>query len=1032
VKALFRFFAERHLLAYLITAMIVLLGLSALPGLKRDNLPDVDLEEMMISTYFPDASPGDVELKVTNSIEDELESVDGIEKVSSFSMEGYSLIHLNIDQDATDPEKVKREVRDAVARVSDLPVEVREAPRVFEITTSGIPVIEVGLVGEVPYRELREIARRLEKGLKRLSGVASVEKFGYLAREIKVEVSPQALAKYQIPVRELVEAIRARNVRSSAGSLESYADESNIVTLAQFRDPAEVGDVIVRTTFDGPAVRVRDVATVSDAFEPEKMLSRMNGRSAVSFLVRKKESADIIRTVDAVKGLARAFSARLPEGVEIHTTGDNSRIVRNRLRVVLSNGVIGLGLVMITLCVFLNVRSAFWVAVGIPVSLFGVIFFLPLFDASLNSISVGAMIIVIGIIVDDAIVISENIARHRARGAGALEASVEGISEVFFPVLTTIVTTMLAFAPMFFMSGIMGKFVYVIPLVVIIALAVSFVESTLALPAHLSAGPGAAAAAGRQWFDRLCRGPFSRLVHRAVRLRYPVVLAFAALLAFSFWYAFRYMDFVLFPTRSADEFHIQVELPRGASLEATSDKLREIERLVAALPRTELASFVTRIGTKTPALEIGGQSGNWAIVTVYLTPYSERTRNADEIVEELRAGAARIRGLSRVVYYIEGGGPPVGRPVTLRVVGSDDALRKAMASRVEALLKGMRGVKDVDRNDKTGKKEIEVRLDYDRLPGLGLSVADVARVLRLAYDGEEVTRVRYGDEDVVFRVVFEEQARRRAEGLARLPVSNRSGRLIPLGRFASLSTGPGSSDVYHFDGERAITITADVVKGETTPVRAVREVVSRLDPEREYPGMRLVVGGEAEETGASMQSLYIAFVVGLVAIYCVLVLLFNSLSQPFLVLAVVPFGMMGVIAAFVAHGLPLGFVGMLGVVGLTGVVVNDSLILVNFVNLLRARHAGSPLRDLVAEAAATRLRPILLTSVTTVSGLLPMAYGLGGSDAFMAPMALAMGYGILLATPITLILLPALLVIRDDLSRLVSGLTGRRSPGPRS
>ena len=346
-------------------------------------------------------------------------------------------------------------------------------------------------------------------------------------------------------------------------------------------------------------------------------------------------------------------------------------------------------------------------------------------------------------------------------------------------------------------------------------------------------------------------------------------------------------------------------------------------------------------------------------------------------------------------------------------------MRKALAEQVEAFLGSIQGVKDITRDDKLGKEQIEIQINHDRLSELGLTVAGVAQNLRLAYDGEVVTSVRYGDEDVDFRVILEEQARTSTRALKKLLIPNREGRLIPLHQVAGLVTGPGPSNVYHYDGERAVALMADIVKGETTPLLATQRILDHFDLDRDWPGMRFVIGGEAKETQASMVSLFIAFAVAAVCIYFALILLFNSLIQPLLVMSVVPFGMIGVIAAFALHGQPLGFVAMLGIIGLIGVLVNDSLILVTFVNKLQREKPYDNFRLLVAEGSAMRLRPILITSLTTIAGLLPIAYGIGGSDPYMAPMALAMGYGILLATPLTLIFLPCLLMIQYDLNQMI-------------
>ncbi|MCH7761237.1 efflux RND transporter permease subunit, partial [candidate division TA06 bacterium] len=661
MDAFFKFFAERHLLAILITSMILLLGLSAIPRTQRDIFPNVDFSEMIITTVYPGASPEDVELNVTNEIEEELQGVIGIDHYSSFSMENFSFIDVIIDPDAKDQGDIKTEIREAVSRVTGLPEEVTDAPLVTEIESAIFPIIEVGISGEIPYRELRTIAKRFEKELEVLPGVSSVVTFGYLAREIKVEVSPDALQKYQIPLRNIIAAIRSRNIRSTAGSLESYKSERSLVTLAQFRDPLEVKNVIVRSTFEGPTVKVKDLATVKDDFEEPRILSRMNGKKAISFMINKKEDADIIRTVDAIKELIEREKEFLPEGVEILYSSDVSYYVRNRLNVVRNNGLIGLSFVIILLAVFLSLRTAFWVALGIPVALMGVLFLLPVFNSSLNVIALAGMIMVIGIIVDDAIIISENVQRKLELGSPPLVAAVEGIREVFPPVLTTILTTFLAFAPMFFMSGIIGKFVFVIPLVMSLALFVSLGEATFALPAHLITGlrnpqGDRRRISGRKWFD-FVRDRYKRVIYNILRFRYLFVALTIFLLLGTLWYTKNYMKFVLFSSKVADTFFVLIELPPGSSLEATSDKVKEIEELVDDLPEVELESYTTRIGNQgflTP-----GESENWAIITVGLSPFSKRTRTAEEIIEGLRSVTDSLEVFSKIVYYIDAG-PPVG------------------------------------------------------------------------------------------------------------------------------------------------------------------------------------------------------------------------------------------------------------------------------------------------------------------------------------------------------------------------------------
>jgi multidrug efflux pump subunit AcrB len=476
------------------------------------------------------------------------------------------------------------------------------------------------------------------------------------------------------------------------------------------------------------------------------------------------------------------------------------------------------------------------------------------------------------------------------------------------------------------------------------------------------------------------------------------------------------MDFILFPTDAADKFFMRIELPRGSSLQATSDKVAEIEALVAQLPEGEVDSYVTRVGNQ--GMYVAGENENWAVVSVYLTPFATRERIADEIVADLRAKTDELNGFERIIYYIDAGGPPVGDPVTVRVVGNDDDVRAELADSVVAYLATLEGVKDIDRNDKLGKDQVELLLDYEKLSRLGLTVADVARNVRIAFDGEIVTRVRYGDEDVEFRVILDEKTRKNPVLLGELLVPNDRNRLIPLKSVMSARGGQASSSIYHFDNERAVRITSDVEKDKITPLQATTAVQERFDLRGDYPGMRFEIGGEAQETQKSMDSLITAFISAAVAIYFILVVLFNSAIQPLLVMSAIPLGILGVILAFALHGQPLGFTGVMGLIGLSGVVVNDSLVLVNHINRLKKERPGDRLLDIVSDGSADRFRAVILTSLTTVAGLLPLAYGIGGSDPFIAPMALAMGFGLLFATPITLALIPSLYLISDDIKRI--------------
>ena len=1039
MRPFIRFFAERHLLANLLTLVIILLGLRSLMTIKRDFFPNIDLDQLVITTRFPGASPEDVELNLTNKLENDLKGVDGLEEMTSFSMENISVINISLDPDAKDPDKIKRDIQDAVGRVTNLPAEVTETPSILEIKTENMEIIRVGLTGKVPYVLLRRVAKYFEKGLKDIEGVSRIDKVGFLAREVKVEVSNDAVEEYQIPMRDIVTAIQLRNIRATGGSFESYTSDKSIVTLAEFQSTGEIGDVIVRSAFEGPRIRINDLATITNDFEPEKTRFRMNGEAVIAFVVFKQGPADLIRVVDSIKEYVEEQKKLMPPDVEIIYSADQSRFLRDRLRILSTNGVIGLGLVITVLFIFLNFRTAFWVAMGIPLSIMGVLAIAPLIDVHIDILTLTAMILVIGLIVDDAIVIAENIYHRRELGEEPLEAAVTGTSRVLRPVLATILTSILAFSPFFFITGLMGKFIFAIPLVIVMALSVSFSEAVIILPAHLTAGKrnrlkfgtgkpsgeekGLLSTSGplrRTWFDPV-RDRFQRFIVYVLRCRHLVIIMFIGLLVGTAIYASRCIEFILFPGDTADEFYIALELPPGSSLDATTDKIKEIEELILALPEDELESFWMLVGSQGGAGGlVPGESENWAIGSVTLNPFSGRERSADEIIADIRQRTDAMEDIDALRFIVAAGGPPVGRPISLRVVGDDDKLRTSLADSVVAFLSNLGSVTDIDRDDKLGKEQVEIDINHDQLSQLGLTVADVAQSVRLAYDGQLVSMMRYGDEDMYIRVILEESVRKQPGYLGKLKIPNRQGRLIPLEDVAEFHVGPGPSSFFHYEGERAVTITADLAEGSTiTPLEATTAVINHFDIDTYWPGTRFVMGGEAQETTESMKSLAIAMLMAGVGIYLVLILLFNSVIQPFLVMFAIPFGLIGIIGAFALHNEPLGFIAMTGVIGMMGVVVNDSLILVNFINVHRAESPDKKFMRIVAEGTASRLRPILLTSITTVAGLLPTAYGFGGYDPFIAPMALALGYGVLFATPLTLLLIPSLVMFQHDIGKLI-------------
>jgi multidrug efflux pump subunit AcrB len=1022
MRQLISFFVNRPHLANIITLMIVLLGLLSLSNLKRDTFPKVDMGEMIIVTRYPGAAPADVELNVTNKLEKELKSVDGIKRYLSTSIEEVSTIHIVLESDASDLDKIKEDIREALAKVNDLPQEVTDQPTIMEIQTESFPIIEIGVAGDVPYAELLTYAKRLEKKLENLPGVAKLDPYGYFDREVHIKTIPQKLNTYQISLQEIITAIRHRNIRASMGTFENTNGAQNIITDNQFKKPNDVENVIIRSNFAGNVIRVKDLATIDDGFETPKVLSRINGSPAISFFVQKSAHADVLDTIEAIERLAQTEQQFLPDTIQIVSAHDFSKYLKNRLKVMTTNGILGLCFVLVVLGFFFNFRTSFWVAIGIPVSLMGVFFLMPLFDISINVISLLAMIIIIGIIVDDAIIIAESIAQHREAGKSPKDAAVDGLMEVYKPVLTTIATTFLAFAPMFFMPGTMGKFIFVIPVIITFALIFSMVEGLTALPAHLLKGMEGLkkeTSSKRYLFIEKSKNWYGRKLAIALNHRYKISFGFAGLFIGVILIASATMNFVLFPESSADQFIIQVEAPVESQLVTTLEHVKRVESELLKLPSSEVEAFTTRIGMFGNAHNTS-EKENFSVTYVDLTPIGNRKKTARQIVASLKKITDTFEGV-KIQYNIDGGGPPVGEPITLRIVGDNDQQRNSLASEMESFLISIPGVLELERSDKLENNQISLGLNHAKMSRYGVSVSDVTETIRTAYNGSIATNVRYGDEDVGFRVEVNQSDRNSIGTLNALLIPNKAGRLVHLSDIASVQEIPGTPNFYHYNSQRSITISGDIDKSKLTVSEVVTQVKTQFDIPKNWPELSLIIGGEAKETEESVQSLMITFIAAIIGIYLLLMLLFNSMIQPFLVIAAIPFGIIGVIFAFAMHGEDLGFLAMIGTVGLSGVVVNDSLVMVNHFNTLLKKSPKQDINKIIIEGAKNRFRPIILTSLTTICGLLPLAYGIGGSDPFIVPMALALGYGLFFSTPLTLFFLPCFYGVFFDLRQNLDG-----------
>ena len=1024
MKALYGFFIRRPLMANLTVAFFVIAGVVAATTMKIQMAPDIDLGIVTVTTAFPGASPEDVELSVTVPLEEEILKVDNLTKVTSNSMEALSVISIRIDAEAGDEKPVQADIQKAIDRATGrLPGSLPGKP-LIEVSSSGkIPVMEVHVAGLVPEDVLRRTARQLADGLRGVGGVAGIEKVGYRDRQVHLRVEPERLHRLGISIDEIRDAVRSRNVRDSGGSIESFVAEKKVLTVGQFDYPRQVKDVIVRSNGPGNHVRVGDVAQVVMGYEDWTVQSRANGQLGITLLVRKRAAADALSTAKRIKAFISAARPSLAPGVTLTVTNDMARFTLVMLEALAANAGMGIVLVLLVLSLFFSFRFAFWVAFGLPAAFCVTFTLMPLFGLGIDNMTLMAMILVLGMLVDDAIVTGESIIRHREQGLAPIEAGIEGTAAIMRPVFLGAATTVLAFAPMIFLGGLEGKFMWSLPVMLLLLLGGSLVECQFMLPTHLS--HGAAGHTQKRWF-RHVQEVYDRIIVRAVRRRYVTIAIIVVATAAIVGGVGQFLRFNLYPEINIDTFFLKVELPEGASFERTGEKVGELEAMVRkTVPGYDLLDVTSIIGHHDTDIfgVTEGRNPAWALVKVFMQPEGVRRTDSNVAMAELRQKVKGLEGFKSIILEPLKDTPVAGKPVQVEVIGNDDS-RFDLARHLVDFLKARPGVTAAWTSYKPGKDVVRLELDHPALAARGLTVADVVDTVRIAFDGAVINELRTVEETIDYRLRFRPAEQGKMETLRHLTIINGDGLPVPLRAVAEFAIGPGEASIKHYFGARTVTVYADIDKARITTAEinaGLAAHVSGTGLLERFDRLRLWYGGELEQQEEALGNVFNAFVLCVLAIFFLLVVLFNSFAQPFLIMAVIPFGFAGVVLAFVVQDLEMSAFALFGIVGLVGVLLNDSLVMIDHLN--RRREGANLDARSIADGAAQRLRPIVLTSVTTVAGLVPAAYGLGGANSWIAPMIMVMLWGILFGTLVTLFLLPCLYAAEQDLRRLARRVT---------
>ena len=1045
--AIIEFFLRRSIFGNILTVILIGWGIYVGLTINREALPNIDFDIVLVTTVFPGASPEEVEKLITNPIEDQLKSVEGIKEIRSSSIENRSGITVIIDPDTKNPRKVVQDIRSAVDRVTDLPADV-DKPLVLEITSSLTPVIEVSLFADenkIDYRTLREQAEILENALKQIDGVARIDRRGWLNREYIVKLDPIKIKNNYVGIEQILAGLKQRNINFPGGEVIINGASQVLRTVGELLEPQDIENFFIRSNELGQGIRIRDVGKVVDGFEEPLYIYRTNGKIAIDLIVLKKEKGDIIRVVEEVKKVANNYKQKLPEGIEVEFINDLSYYVKRRLDVLFNNAISGFILVVGALFFFMGWRTALMVALAIPVSLGAALIIFNALGVTLNLISMVGMIIVVGILVDDAIVVSENFYRYLEEGYSTLEAAIKGTSEVVAPVFASVITTIVSFAPLLFVTGIFGKFLFTIPLVVIITLSASLFESFFILPSHLYdinkyASHENEIKGESGYFYRFRKKIYEPALAWVINHRWQTLIALVVLFITSIVLQVTVGKFKLF-TGAIEAFIIKMKADPSTPLEDMDRFNQYISKYVETLPKEEIENFRTATGIvqQNPTDPFTKRGSNYAMAIIYLTPENKRKRSGEEIVNQVREEISwlldakfkdnanlkqnpykpkifpefmNLSGkLENLQVDLIRGHPPTGKPVAIEIRGKDyDVLEKIGEEFKERLAK-IKGVQNIDDDHELGKKEIHLKIDELTAAITGVSVENIALAVNTAFRGTAPTTIKKGTEEIDVRVRFDDSYHKNIQTINHIYVLNTMGQLIPIKPLVKFETKQGYVALNHIDADRSLIVLADIDEKTTTSAQVNKEIQKFMNQIIEkYPGYTVKLGGENKDTEESLESLRKALIVGVLVNFLILSSLFGSILLPFTILMTIPFAIIGVILAFIAHGQPISFLALVGFVGLSGVIVNGAIVMIDFAQSLRKNNPNMSIEEVALKAGSMRLRAVILTTLTTVLGLLPTAYGIGGRDPFLVPLALAFAWGLMFSTLLTLFIIPILYI----------------------
>ena len=1018
MKSVFRLSVNNPVLVHMITIAVIVLGSYMLINMPRELERDMSFNWVSIWVTYPGVSPEEIEKLITKPIEDEIADVNKIESITSTAAEGFTGISVKFDQNISRDEfdKLYQDLRTELDKVQNLP-EDAEDPGMFKLESNTLtPVIDVVIAGDFPEKERRGLAEELQDEIEAVEDVLEVSVYGIRDRQIWVEVDPDRLERYSLTLQQVVGALAAKNMNVPAGELKIGRLEYLLRTVGEFDSIDQIQNVIVQQIPGGGKIRVGNVAQIRDTYEEPTVIPRLNGKPAITLSVAKRGEGSTIQIVDTVRTIVEKYRThRLPEGAEITLVNDSSIHIRNSLGKLQTNALFGVTLVLLVLYLFMGLRNAIFVAIGIPLTLLITFGLMGIANESINNMSLFGLVLVLGIIVDDAIIVMENVYRRMQEGEPPIQAAINGAHEVAWPVITASLTTAAIFLPLALLPGIVGKFMKIIPIIVALTLAASLFECFFILPSHIADWGKVGRPKSQDRLMRYLLKPYTRLLKFAIRRRYWVLGGVVLCLFLSFLpIRFGLVEVDMFQGDEYPMIFVHVTMPVGTRLETTDDVIRELEAITLAMPKSEIKAVITRTGYHEIDNNFNERNGNLGMLHIEVAEAKDRERTLNEIIAELRQKFSRITGPEQIGFQTREEGPPAGKDVEVIVKGKYFDELEAITDELKAELAKTLGVTDINDNYALGQEEIKIHIDEDKANEYGLTLQQIAFTARNAFEGTKATVFRDGDEEIDIVVKFSESARTTLKDVEDLKLMSARGVPVSLRDIAQLSVEQGYSTIHRYKQERAITITANVDEKVASGVSVNQRLRARFDKiSPRYPGYTLESGGEFAEFQQVFSDIPVFFAFGVMLVYFILGTQFKSFLQPLIILTTVPFAFIGAMVGLITSGNPLSIASTYGLVALAGIVVNDSIVLVEFIN--RQRMAGVGKWQAIINGGRTRLRPILLTSITTVSGLLPMALGVGGKSAMWMPMASTIVWGLSVATILTLFVIPAFYAISDDI-----------------